>query len=110
MSAAVPDCRFEVALSYASDNKKLKTVRRVAQLLQAELGSGKVFFDKRFKAELGGKDGPAVLEKIYRTDSLLVVPCICNAYNEKRWPRVDGVSFRHSSRTCARPARRRRLA
>lgn len=80
--------RFEVAISFAGDEKR-PVVRTVAELLRDRLGSGKVFFDEWFEAELAGHDAQIVLQAIYRKQTRLVVMCVCQRYNEKPWPQEE---------------------
>lgn len=80
--------RFEVALSFAGDNKR-DLVRRVAENLRDALGSGKVFFDEWFEAELAGPDAQIVLQSIYGSESRLVVTCVCQRYNDKPWTQEE---------------------
>ena len=76
--------RFEVALSFAGDNKRDK-VRQIASTLRNKLGDGKVFFDEWFEAELAGHDAVAYLHNVYGKQAQLVVTCVCARYNEKPW-------------------------
>jgi TIR domain len=76
--------RFDVAISFASDNKRDK-VRRIAELLQDELGVGKVFFDEWCEAEIAGHDAPDYFQNVYGRQTQLVVVCVCARYNEKPW-------------------------
>lgn len=80
--------RFEIAISFAGDNKRDK-VRDVAQLLRAKLGDGKVFFDEWFEVELAGPDAQTVLQNYYRNLTRLVVTCVCERYNEKPWTQEE---------------------
>lgn len=85
MSQSTPsNYRFEVALSFAGDNKRDK-VRLVAEILRSHLGDGKVFLDEWFEAELAGHDAQVVLGNIYRNSTRLVVTCVCKRYGEKPW-------------------------
>jgi hypothetical protein len=81
---SISDYRFEVAISFAGDNKR-DFVRRVAELLRDKLGDGKVFFDEWFVTELAGPDAQFVLQSIYREKTFLVITCVCKRYNEKPW-------------------------
>jgi hypothetical protein len=81
---AMSEYRFEIAISFAGDNKR-DLVREVAELLQQKLGKGKVFFDEWFESELAGNDAQIVLQNIYKTKTRLVVTCVCQRYNEKPW-------------------------
>ena len=76
--------RFEVALSFAGDDKR-PVVREVAETLRSTLGDGRVFFDEWFEAELAGHDAHLVLQNIYRKQTRLVVACVCQRYNSKPW-------------------------
>jgi len=92
--------RFEVALSFAGDGKR-ERVRAVAELLQQELGAGRVFFDEWFVTELAGHDAQVVLQNIYRSSTRLVVTCVCKRYNEKPWTQEEWraiVSFERTLR------------
>lgn len=80
--------RFEVALSFAGDNKR-SVVRRVAELLRAELGARSVFFDEWFEPEIAGPDAHLVLQRIYRHDTRLVVAFTCDRYDQKPWTQEE---------------------
>jgi formylglycine-generating enzyme required for sulfatase activity len=80
--------RFDVALSFAGDGKRDR-VRSVAELLQRELGKGRVFFDEWFEVELAGHDGNNRLQDIYRKKARLVVACICGSYADKPWTQEE---------------------
>ena len=82
------DYRFEVAISFAGDNKR-SIVREVAQVLRTRLGHGTVFFDEWFEAELAGPDAQIVLQGIYGVSTRLVVSCVCQRYNEKPWTQEE---------------------
>jgi hypothetical protein len=86
--AAVDEFRFEVALSFAGDNKREK-VREVSEILRKELGPGRVFFDEWFEAELAGPDAHLVLQQIYRHETHVVVTCVCKRYAEKPWTQEE---------------------
>jgi TIR domain len=78
------DYRFEVAISFASDNKQ-EVVRAVAELLRTKIGDGKVFFYEWFESELAGHDANVVLQEIYGKKTRLVVVCLCERYIAKPW-------------------------
>ncbi len=80
--------RFEIAISFAGDNKR-DLVREVAKLLREKVGEGKVFFDEWFEAELAGPDAQIVLQNYYRKMTRLVVTCACQRYNEKPWTQEE---------------------
>ena len=85
--------RFEVALSFAGDNKRDK-VRQIAELLRNALGDGKVFFDEWFEAEIAGLDAVDYLQNVYGKQSQLVVTCVCARYNEKPWTQDEWRAIR----------------
>lgn len=92
------DYRFEVALSFAGDDKR-DFVRDVATLLQLQIGSGKVFFDEWFESELAGPDAQVVLQQIYVEQTRLVVACVCGRYNEKPWTQDEWRAIQAFERT-----------
>lgn len=88
MDASSTDYRFEVALSFAGDDKR-EHVRAVAEILQDRLGKGRVFFDEWFIAEIAGFDGNLLLPNLYQGHSRLVVVCVCGRYGEKPWTQEE---------------------
>jgi len=90
--------RFEVALSFAGDNKRDK-VRRVAELLRDRLGDGRVFFDEWFEHELAGHDAQVVLQAIYERSTWMVVTCVCRRYAEKPWTQDEWRAIQAFERT-----------
>jgi hypothetical protein len=94
--------RFEVAFSFAGDDKRPK-VREIAESLRSELGDGKVFFDEWFEAELAGHDANLVLQSIYRHQSRLVVICVCGRYDKKSWPQDEWRAIQSLERTLRDP-------
>jgi len=93
-----PDYRFEIALSFAGDNKR-DLVRKVAELLRNEVGEGKVFFDEWFEAELAGPDAQALLQTYYGKKTRLVVTCVCERYGEKSWTQEEWRAIQAFERT-----------
>jgi len=89
--------RFEVALSFAGENRKL--VREVAHLLQQSLGVDKVFYDEWFEAELAGADAQIVLQQIYGKQARLIVPCVSQPYNVKPWTQDEWRAIQALERT-----------
>ena len=92
------DYRFEIAISFAGDNKR-DQVRRVAEILRDELGEGKVFFDEWFEAEIAGPDAHVVLQNIYRKQARLVATCFCQGYQEKPWTQDEWRAIQSLERT-----------
>jgi hypothetical protein len=98
-----PSYRFEIALSFAGDNKR-DAVREVATLLRAEIGATRVFFDEWFESELAGHDGQTLLQNIYRSNAHLVVVCICGRYGEKPWTQEEWRAIQSFERTLRTPS------
>jgi len=92
-SGGESDFRFEVAMSFAGDNKR-DQVRRVATLLQKQLGDGRVFFDEWYTAEIAGLDADLVLQRIYGRETRLIVTCVCQRYDEKPWTQLEWRAIR----------------
>ena len=92
-SGGESDFRFEVAMSFAGDNKR-DQVRRVASLLKKQLGDGRVFFDEWYTAEIAGLDADLVLQRIYGRETRLVVTCVCQRYDEKPWTQLEWRAIR----------------
>lgn len=78
------DFRFEVALSFAGDEKR-DLIRETALHLENVLGPKRVFFDEWFEAEIAGFDAHVVLQKIYQCEARMVVACVCQHYAGKPW-------------------------
>ena len=93
-----PDFRFEVAISFAGDNKRDK-IRRVAENLASVLGREKVFFDEWYEDELAGLDANTVLANIYSRSSRLVVTCVCKRYSSKPWTQDEWRAIQALERT-----------
>ncbi len=83
----MPDYRFEIALSFAGQDRV--KVREVAELLRAAVGDGKVFFDEWFEAEIAGPGSRHYLQEIYGTKTRLVIACLSKEYNERPWTRWE---------------------
>jgi tetratricopeptide (TPR) repeat protein len=98
-AAATDSYRFEIALSFAGDNKRDK-VRTVAEILRDELGEGRVFFDEWFEHELAGHDAHVVLQNVYRRQTRVVVTCVCQRYSEKPWTQEEWRAIQALEREC----------
>lgn len=81
------DFRFEVALSFAGENRAL--ARDIAVSLQDEIGNGKVFYDEWFEAELARPNLDSYVQHVYRNESRLVVVCIGAEYQRKPWTQLE---------------------
>lgn len=91
--------RFDVAISFAGDNKRDK-LRNVAKILQKRLGKKKVFFDEFFTEEIAGTNAVKYLQNIYRNESCLVVSCVCKRYDEKPWTQAEWRAIQARNADC----------
>lgn len=82
-----PDKRFKVALSFPGEHRPY--VSKVAEILAAELGKDKVFFDNWYTAELTRPNLDIYLQNIYHKDSELLVPFLCKDYERKDWCQLE---------------------
>jgi hypothetical protein len=80
---------FDVSLSFPGEVRPY--VKSVADELVSLLGSGRVFYDNHYKAQLARPNLDTLLQDIYRKRSKLIVAFLCNAYSEKEW---CGIEFR----------------
>jgi len=93
-----PSYRFDVALSFAGDNKRDR-IREIATALRHHLGNDRVFFDEWYEVELAGQDANLVLNKIYQKSSRLVVTCVCHRYGQKPWTQDEWRAIQALERT-----------
>jgi hypothetical protein len=89
----IDDFDFEVALSFAGDNKREK-IREIANQLKAKLGDDKVFFDEDYEDEFAGPDADIYFQEVYGQKTRLVVACVCTRYNEKVATRTEWRAIR----------------
>jgi hypothetical protein len=82
----VPD-RFAVAFSLAGEQREL--VLPVAQEVEVVLGRSTVFLDTWYPHLIAGIDGDLFLQKLYGTQTELVVVCISGDYGDKPWTRIE---------------------
>ncbi|MEI6270136.1 MAG: NACHT domain-containing protein [Methylococcaceae bacterium] len=75
--------RFQVALSFPSEHREF--VSQVANFLQKELGFQNVFYDEWWQAELARPNLDTYLQSIYHDQSELIVPFLCEDYEQKEW-------------------------
>lgn len=87
----VPE-QFKVAFSFAGAQRAQVTA--VAEALEQRLGRGLVFLDDWFQAYLAGNDADLLLQRIYGMQSVLVVMCIGDAYNDRPWTIVEHRAIR----------------
>ncbi|HEV7403557.1 MAG TPA: hypothetical protein VGO11_11545 [Chthoniobacteraceae bacterium] len=86
------DFRFEVAFSFAGPHRD--KVRAVAELVAAELGKQRVFFDEWYEAEILGSDMDVLLQRIYLEQSLMVVADHSGDYADRMWTQAEARAIR----------------
>ncbi len=82
MSVGAPEPEFDVALSFAGEQRDY--VRAVASELTKH--GIKVFFDEQNEIDLWGKDLGEELQRVYMTASNVVVMFVSAQYAAKSWP------------------------
>ena len=75
--------RFRVALSFAGEQRTF--VEEVAEHLTAQLGEGRVFYDRDYTAELARPNFDTYLTNIYLNESDLIVVFLSADYERKDW-------------------------
>ncbi len=79
----VEEMRFKVALSFPGERRGY--VNEVANELKRRLPKGSVFYDKDFTAQLARPNLDTLLQRIYLTNSDLVVVFLSSEYETKKW-------------------------
>jgi len=79
----VEEMRFKVALSFPGEHREY--VAEVAEEVKKRLGRGTVFYDKDFTAQLARPNLDTLLQRIYLSNSDLVVVFLCKDYEKKEW-------------------------
>jgi hypothetical protein len=79
----VEEMRFKVALSFPGEYREY--VAEVAEEIKKKLGKGAVFYDKDFTAQLARPNLDTLLQRIYLSNSDLVVVFLCKDYERKEW-------------------------
>lgn len=79
----VEEMRFKVALSFPGEKRDY--VSAVAAEVKKRLGRDAVFYDKDFTAQLARPNLDTLLQRIYLTNSDLVVVFLCSEYERKEW-------------------------
>ena len=79
----VEEMRFKVALSFPGERREY--VAAVAEEVKKRLGKGTVFYDKDFTAQLARPNLDTLLQRIYLSNSDLVVVFLCKDYERKEW-------------------------
>jgi hypothetical protein len=79
----VEEMRFKVALSFPGEKRAY--VSAVAKELNRRLPKGSVFYDRDFAAQLARPNLDTLLQKIYLSNSDLVVVFLSSEYETKEW-------------------------
>lgn len=88
----VEEIRFKVALSTPGENRDY--VAKVADEVKRRLGAGTVFYDKDFTAQLARPNLDTLLQKIYLSNSDLVVVFVSSDYDRKQWCGIEWRAIR----------------
>ncbi|MGF6975536.1 hypothetical protein QFZ94_003986 [Paraburkholderia sp. JPY465] len=79
----VEEMRFRVALSFPGEKREY--VAAVATEVKKRLGRDAIFYDKDFTAQLARPNLDTLLQRIYLSNSDLVVVFLCAEYERKEW-------------------------
>ena len=88
----VEEIRFKVALSFPGEQRDY--VAAVAVEIKKRLGTGSVFYDKDFTAQLARPNLDTLLQKIYLNNSDLVVIFVSEDYERKQWCGIEWRAIR----------------
>ena len=75
--------RFRIAFSFAGEKREF--VSKVVGILATCFSEKEILYDKFHEAEFAVFNLGIKLPKLYGEESELIVPVLCNAYDEKRW-------------------------
>lgn len=79
----VDEINFKVALSFPGEHRTY--VSKVVEILKESLGKDQIFYDYDYQSQLAIPNLDAMLQKIYRSNSDLVVVFLCKEYSQKEW-------------------------
>ncbi|MDM5125673.1 TIR domain-containing protein [Aeromonas salmonicida] len=79
----VEEMRFKVALSFPGEKREY--VSAVATEVKKRLGKEAIFYDRDFTAQLARPNLDTLLQRIYLSNSDLVVVFLCADYEQKSW-------------------------
>ncbi|MGZ5007354.1 MAG: hypothetical protein ACXWE9_01150 [Methylobacter sp.] len=75
--------RFRIAFSFAGEKRGF--VDATARILAQHFGEERILYDKFHEAEFARFDLGIYLPKLYGEQSELIVPVLCDNYDQKRW-------------------------
>lgn len=88
----VDELNFKVALSFPGEKRGY--VEAVAVELKKRLPRGSVFYDRDFTSQLARPNLDTLLQKIYLSNSDLVVVFLSSEYEEKQWCGIEWRAIR----------------
>lgn len=89
----VEEMRFRVALSFPGEKRDY--VAAVASEVKKRLGRDAIFYDKDFTAQLARPNLDTLLQRIYLSNSDLVVVFLCEDYERKEWCGLEWRAIRN---------------
>jgi hypothetical protein len=95
MPNSVEAFRFDIAFSFAGPHRD--KVLAIAELVAADLGKERVFFDEWYEHEILGADMDVLLQRFYRKQSLFVVADLSDEYADRPWCQAEA----QQSASCA---------
>lgn len=75
--------RFRIAFSFAGEKRDF--VEATAKILAQRFGEERILYDKFHEAEFARFNLGIYLPKLYGEQSELIVPVLCDNYDQKRW-------------------------
>lgn len=82
-ASPIQELRFKVAMSFPGERRTY--VSKVVDSLRPVLGTDAIFYDHDFQAQLARPNMDALLQRIYRSNSELVVAFLSMEYSAKEW-------------------------
>ena len=89
----VEEMRFRVALSFPGEKREY--VASVTAEVKKRLGRDTVFYDRDFTAQLARPNLDTLLQRIYLSNSDLVVVFLCAEYERKEWCGLEWRAIRN---------------
>ena len=79
---------YDLATSFAGPERKLAS--QLSKII-SEAGF-KVFYDNSYTEDIIGKNGPEVLDEVFRKTSRFCVIFVSHEYGQRRWPKFEAES------------------